>query len=192
MKRFYLIDLENVGRTFLEGINKLTVEDTIIVCHNKVLADTIHPDIKDRLKLTKATVKQLTIDNTKKNAMDFCLCTQLGFLLAENGNCAKYYIVSKDRGFDVVKDFVKSINSKAEVKRIISLKSDFDEEENYNKEKQQLEELLVGHNPKVIKITRRCMDNSKTCFEFHNTLQKNLYPNEFADVYKKVKHLFSA
>jgi len=76
MKRYYLIDLENVGQNFTEGIDKLTCEDTLIVCHNKVFGETVPRNVETALTKTRANIKMLTIDNDAKNAMDFCLCIQ--------------------------------------------------------------------------------------------------------------------
>jgi len=190
MKRYFLIDLENIGRTFIDGIETLTLEDTLIICHNKAIAENIPQDISAKLRQSKATVKMLFIDNTVKNAMDFCLCTQLGYLLAENGSSAKYYIVSKDKGFDIAMDFTRSINSRAEIKRVSSLRAQIEEDKLYKEERLKLEELLAGHNKKVINITQRCLDSCSTCFAFHNMLQKKLHPQEFRTVYAKVKHLY--
>lgn len=190
MKRYYLIDLENVGRTFLEGIDKLTPEDVLVVCHNKVLGDRIPMDIESKLKCSRAIVKYLVIENSFKNAMDFCLCTQLGYLVAENGHHAKYFIVSNDKGFDTATDFARSLNSNITVRRISSLKADFEEEREQEEIKQTIHELLKGHHKKVISMTIKCFNQCDTCFAFHNMLQKHLNREEFVAVYNKVKHLY--
>lgn len=190
MKRYFIIDLENVGKHFTEGIEALTMEDTLIVCHNRVVGH-LSKEIQDKLYHTKATVKMLEIYNHTKNAMDFCLCTQLGYLISEEGNKAKYYIVSNDKGFEASMDFVKSLNSNVTVKRITSLKAEQESIMYQEEEKRMLVSLLPEYNKKAVGIAQRCLDNAKSMADYHNLLQKNLYESQVRDIYLKTKHLFA-
>ena len=188
MKRYFIIDLENIGKHFTEGIEDLTMEDTLIICHNRVVGN-LSKDIQDKLYHTKATVKMLEIFNHTKNAMDFCLCTQLGFLIAENSNKAKYYIVSNDKGFETAMDFAKSLNGNVTVKRITSLKAEQESVMYQEEEKRILTNLLPEYNKKAIGIAQRCLDNAKSVADYHNLLQKNLYDSQVRDIYLKTRHL---
>lgn len=188
MKRYFIIDLENIGKHFTEGIEDLTMEDTLIICHNRVVGH-LSKDIQDKLYHTKATVKMLEIFNHTKNAMDFCLCTQLGFLIAENSNKAKYYIVSNDKGFETAMDFAKSLNGNVTVKRITSLKAEQESVMYQEEEKRILTNLLPEYNKKAIGIAQRCLDNAKSVADYHNLLQKNLYDSQVRDIYLKTRHL---
>lgn len=189
MKRFFLIDLENVGHTFLGGIDKLSVEDTLVICHNMTHGKNISPSITSKLHNTKATIRQINILNRGKNAMDFALSTQLGLLIAENGNKAQYFIVSHDKGFDASLEFATTLDSNITVRRIGSIEEEVCKEIKEQELKDTLNQLLKGYNKGLVKITRQCILNSKDCRQFHNLLQKKLYAKDFHDVYVKVRHL---
>jgi len=192
MKRYFLIDLENVGHTFLDGIEKLTVNDTIIICHNLRFGRDIATTIEARLSQTRAIVKRLYINNREKNAMDFCLCVKLGQLIAENGSSAKYYLISNDKGFDIASDYAKNMTENIHIKRVESLKVEFTEEQSREKTKEQLTEILSTYNKKVVNITRNCLAEAKNREEFHNLLQKRLQERHCREIYQKTKSLIVA
>lgn len=190
MKRFFLIDLENVGATFTKGIDKLTIHDTLIICHNITIKNSFKEMLEKELGATKATVKKLEIANISKNAMDFELMIQLGYLLREYGSSAQYYIVSNDTGFDVAADFPKHYDAlkNVQVRRIISLEANFAEEERMRNLEEEIAALLPDYPKKVIKIVRTAIDSSRTTVQLNNFLQKHLY-HDYQDIFPKVKHL---
>jgi len=188
MKSFYLIDLENVGRQFLPGIDELTIEDTIVVCHNKAMGP-MSDEISKGLYHTKATVKIVNIFNHGKNAMDFCICTQLGYFIAEYGGTAKYYIVSNDKGYEAAIDFAKSLDQNVSVKLVGSLKVMQSELRGQQEEREILEDLLPDCTHKELAAVQRCLANTKTKEKFHCALQKELYPERAKEIYHHVKHL---
>ena len=49
------------------------------------------------------------MEQVTKNALDFQLATQLGFLIA-NKSAEQYFIVSKDKGFEILSGYWKSRN----------------------------------------------------------------------------------
>lgn len=190
MKRFFLIDLENVGGTFIKGIDKLTIADTLIICHNMTIKNTFKDTLERELLNTKAIVKKLEIANVAKNAMDFELMIQLGYLLREHGSSAQYFIVSNDTGFDVASDFPKHYDElkNVQVRRIVSLEANFSEEERIKSLEDEIAALLPEYPKKVIKIVRTALDDSRTTVQLNNFLQKHLF-HDFQDIFPKVKHL---
>ncbi len=173
MKRFFLVDIENVGKSFLNGIDRLTVEDTLIICNNTIAHKEFSPAILDGLTRTKATIRKFYIHNACKNAMDFELVIELGFLIAENGNHAQYYVVSNDKGFDVVNDYIKNKGLKTIVKRISSLDVYFKEEEDKKTMEEEIQEIMKTYPEKTTKLVLKGIQQSSNLTELHTFLQKH-------------------
>jgi hypothetical protein len=99
--RIFLVDMENVPK--LTNINKLATDDKLIL----FFSDNTAPMPMDTLKAiidTGVSVEIKKIHLGTKNALDFQLSTYLGYLMHTYAN-AKFIIVSKDKGFEVVKKF---------------------------------------------------------------------------------------
>lgn len=92
---YYLVDFENVKKDGLDGIHKLGKEDKVCIFYSKN-ADSITFDQHRRITESQATIEFCKVDVGSKNALDFQLATQLGYLIA-NQAANMYYIVSKDR-----------------------------------------------------------------------------------------------
>lgn len=189
-KRFFLIDIENVGKSFLEGIEDLSANDTLIICNNTMVYSDFSPFILEGLKKTKATVKKFYIHSTAKNAMDFELTMELGFLIAKYGEKAQYFVVSKDRGFDIINDYLKNKGMEGTVvKRIPNLKGFTEEEKRIQDMEDTIRVLLPQYPARIISTIQIGMDQTKTLQEFHSFLQKHLR-YDVGTIYPKVKHLF--
>ena len=91
---YYLVDFENVKKDGLDGIHKLGKEDKVCIFYSKN-ADSITFDQHRRLIESKADIELCKVDVDSKNALDFQLATQLGYLIANQAADANY-IVSKD------------------------------------------------------------------------------------------------
>lgn len=191
MKRFFLIDLENVGKHALsakdkEQIRKFDIEDVFIICHNKL--NSIMPgELIDALTMAGARFRVIEMASVSKNAMDFCLATQLGYLISQEGKEAEYWIISKDRGFEACVDFGRAIG----VKVGITPSFDVCEERKTLQEEQResLKSLLPGYNKKVISRIFRCLVEAKGLGDYHNRLQKRLCAEQCREIYTKTKHL---
>ena len=189
-KRFFLIDIENVGKSFLEGIEDLTSNDTLIICNNTLVYSDFSPVILEGLQKTRAKVKKFYIRNTAKNAMDFELIMELGFLIARHGENAQYFVVSKDRGFDIINDYLKNKGmNDTVVKRIPNLKGFAQEEKRIQDMEDTIRVLLPQYPARIISTIQIGMDQTKTLQEFHAFLQKHL-KYEVSTIYPTVKHLF--
>lgn len=101
----YLIDYENVKSEGIRGIVQLSSEDRVIIfySHN---ADTLTFETMDMIFSSKAAVSKYKIVRGGKNALDFQLSTYLGYLIHE-GKDSRFYIISKDNGFQHVVEFWK-------------------------------------------------------------------------------------
>lgn len=99
----YLIDYENVNTDGLNGISRLSAEDTVIIFYSEN-ADRMTFGLHRRLNESKATIDIRKVDVGGSNALDFQLGTYLGYLIALNRD-EQYCIVSNDRGYNHVANF---------------------------------------------------------------------------------------
>lgn len=98
MKRYYLVDCENVCYWGLRGINKLSEEDTVVLFVSSACGDVQR--YITRNDNVKCTVLKMDVMNGFKNALDFQLVSYLGLLIGEQGReKCEYNIVSKDKGY---------------------------------------------------------------------------------------------
>lgn len=112
--RIFLVDMENVHK--LSNINKLTSNDKLILFYS----DNTPPMPMDTIKAIVNTNVSFDLKRVHlgvKSALDFQLSSYLGYLIATYPE-AKFIIISKDKGFDVVKKFWQT-----EKKPIIKLQS---------------------------------------------------------------------
>ena len=112
--RIFLVDMENVHK--LTNINKLTANDKLILFYS----DNTPPMPMDAIKAivdTNVSFELKRVHLGVKSALDFQLSSYLGYLIATYPE-AKFIIISKDKGFDVVKKFWQT-----EKKPIIKLQS---------------------------------------------------------------------
>jgi len=187
-KRFYFIDLENVGKSGLKGIENLTTRDTIVVFHNRLVYEEISPAILDMFKGCRATIRKLYIRNICKNAMDLELVLELGFLMAEYGAQAQYFVVSKDRGFDIVNDYIQNKGLYTVVRRIPSVDDSGEEEKRISEMEAQIRTLLPEYSSRIIQTVQFAIDQTNSLDELHKFLQKHLKYN-INDIYPKIKQL---
>lgn len=106
--RVFLVDMENVPK--LTNVNKLATDDKLILFYS----DNTPPMPMDTIKAiidTGVNFELKKIHLGVKNALDFQLSSYLGYLLHTYAN-AKFIIISKDKGFDVVKKFWSSEKKK--------------------------------------------------------------------------------
>ena len=98
---YYLIDFENVKSRGMEGVERLTEEDTVCIFYSDN-ADSMTFDLHRKLNETKANIIYHKVAVGTKNALDFQLATYLGYLICEQqreGIHPNYFIVTKDNGF---------------------------------------------------------------------------------------------
>lgn len=185
MKRILLIDKENTGKRFLNGLEQLTQNDKIIIFHYEK-AGEINQDILLPLSKCKAAVEIIKMNTHTKNAMDFQICTYVGYLYNQYKNTAEYYIVSDDKGYGASIEFLKThVDPKASIYQIGS------NMELESHKETLLESLLKDkYQKKVINKIKKGIEVSKNKCEFHNYLQKNLN-NDFEQIYMLIKPMFT-
>ena len=107
---YFLVDYENVNVSGLDGIANLTENDTVIIFYSEK-ADTLTFGMHRRIIKSTATFKFQKVLLKEKNALDFQLCSYLGFLIkdtaTEENLDNKYFIVSNDKGYSILPDYWK-------------------------------------------------------------------------------------
>lgn len=105
---YYLVDYENVNKAGLNGVSKLSENDVVCIFYTDN-ADSISFGLHKRLNESQATIIYKKVESSIKNALDFQLSTHLGYIIHENAdNPYNYFIVSNDKGYDVLIHFWKN------------------------------------------------------------------------------------
>lgn len=126
---YWLLDYENTHKQGLHGIENLKSNDIVYIFYSNA---TNIPEFDHKI-IPKCTIILKPTENRTKNALDFQLSSQLGYLIHENINAhyeSKYVIVSKDKGYNALQSFWKDIanisyaddlNANAEIEAIQSI-----------------------------------------------------------------------
>lgn len=99
MKRYFLVDMENVHISGLRGLGCLTKDDEVILFMSKT-CKCDRDMIKVYKKLCECKISTINVNCGLKNELDFQLVSYLGLLVGNDKNDIKYYIVSKDKGYE--------------------------------------------------------------------------------------------
>ena len=99
MKRYFLIDTENLHMKAFKGIETLTSDDTVVVfLTNECYTDATK--INKFARYHQCTIVQQWVKNGRKNALDFQLVSYLGMLFNEHKDeRVEFYIISEDKGY---------------------------------------------------------------------------------------------
>lgn len=183
MKHIYLIDKENTGNRFLKGIENLKNEDMVIVFHYEQ-AGSINQLVLSALANTKASVEIRKMNTHTKNAMDFQICTYLGYLYGKYRNKAQYHIVSNDKGYEAAIEFLKMhIDPNMDVDIMPSISHDKIVEK---ASAELIRTILIDFPNKVVNKVTAGIKTSKDTNDFHTFLQKNLN-KDCQKIYNMVK-----
>lgn len=109
MMNYYLIDLENVRKNGFLGIESLSEKDRVIIFYSD-FADTIPIDLHFQINASPAKFEFRKVSVGSKNALDFQLCSHLGYLISYASRWKKtssFYIVSNDTGYNVLINYWK-------------------------------------------------------------------------------------
>lgn len=105
MKHYYLVDFENVADTGLEGFFQLTAEDTVYLFYspksNRINIDFIQKLLEGK---GQANLRFLSV-SAGNQALDLQLASFLGSLISQGSEDCVYTIVSRDKGFAVLRSF---------------------------------------------------------------------------------------
>lgn len=104
MRHIYLIDTENVGRTFLDKLSILQKCDRVYIFSS---LNSCRIDFTDGMRLRNAecSIEVLEVSNGTPNALDFQLVSYLG-LIVKSAPKSYYHIISNDSGFNASAKFL--------------------------------------------------------------------------------------
>lgn len=190
IKRFFLVDFENVQSHGLLGLSKLKETDAVTVYFSKN-ADTISFEIHMALNSCRAKMDFVKVGTGVKNALDFQLSSQLGYIINQNivaGNKnVVYYIVSMDNGFSVLKEFWEQFGADVRLVHSINYAVDPPRDGEYSSALSALG-LTEEEEAAVVEALRTADSNT----DLHNTLQATFKDsNRASEVYRAVKPTFS-
>ena len=184
----FLIDYENVNVDGFNGLSNCTENDQIKVFYTKG-AETLTFGLHRRLSESKSKIDYFKVENGSKNALDFQLSSYLGYLIANNPN-EKYYIVSKDKGYEILTVFwqkYKNLNSQVTLVSDLSLKNDQEEKKKLNS---SIQSVLSDSSFKDLQNDIFIIiEKYKTKQGIYNALVKNYEQKKGSDIYKKIKPL---
>ena len=102
MSKTYFIDSENVGDNWIALLQKASADDTILVYYTM---KSPHMNYRNIILLKESDKEVTFIEcNYGNNALDFQLCTDLGYRVHDIGD-GEFIIVSNDTGYDAVVRF---------------------------------------------------------------------------------------
>lgn len=111
--RYYLVDYENVHQSGLNGIEKLTENDRLVIFYTSN-AETLTFSLYEKLVQCSAEIKLYKVQCGGKNALDFQLSTFLGYILGTDQNI-DCHIISNDKGYEYIRNFWKEKNIKIKI-----------------------------------------------------------------------------
>jgi len=100
--KIILIDTENIGNTEYEYIANLKNYKLIFFETRNTMSTQISLSLAVKLSEARVKFKFMHVDIKGKNALDFKICTQAGKI---NKWYNDVYILSKDKGYDNLKEF---------------------------------------------------------------------------------------
>lgn len=185
MSRVFFIDMENVWGRGLESVGELDNADKIILFHGYEHGRTINEDVRQRLGQFTGRVEYVPLKARVKNAMDFEICTYLGYLVGKYGTGPEYIIVSEDKGYIAAEEFLHTIEPKAKVRRIASTRVTV----NASEVRKKMVILLEGESRKVIKVATEALLEEKNLKDYHNRLNSTLKETG-SQIYRRTKDFF--
>ena len=103
---YFLVDYENVRTDGIKDLKGVQEGDVMVVFYSEN-CKSITLDVLDSIIALKLKYSSFKVKVGTKNALDFQLTSYLGYLIGQGGMDTNYYIVSDDKGFEVVADFWK-------------------------------------------------------------------------------------
>ncbi|GEM_PF-139260 len=186
---YYLVDYENVKSHGLDGIVKMSEEDVVSIFYSEN-ADTMTFSLHQKLNETRANVIYEKVEVGTKNALDFQLVTELGYLIRDmQDQAVNFYIVSKDKGYGNTVTYWKKRG--VSIAQVIDV-SGLDEEKIENDLKAKVEPL-VRDKDVVDKVVKMILQY-KTKQGINNALMKE-FPSSnnkrASEIYAAIKPLLS-
>ena len=100
MSNYYFIDSENVGDNWVFLLDTIAEDDAILVFYT---SKSPHMNYKNLVKLKKSPKDVIFIECYEgNNALDFQLCTELGYRVHDIRDIDEFIVVTNDTGYDAV------------------------------------------------------------------------------------------
>lgn len=99
----YLVDFENVGVGGMDGVEKLSDCDRVVIFYGKQAA-AVPFERHIEIASSRAEVRYIKVDKTGKNFLDFQLSSYCGYLIGSTEE-KDFIIISRDNGFGSMEDF---------------------------------------------------------------------------------------
>ncbi|MCR5807112.1 MAG: hypothetical protein K6G68_08795 [Oscillospiraceae bacterium] len=99
----FLIDYENVTSAGIEGIDKLSEQDSVYIFYTAA-QQSISFDMHRAILDAKCKISYFSVANGGKNALDFQLASFIGYLVGLSED-KSIYVVSGDKGFQFIWKF---------------------------------------------------------------------------------------
>lgn len=96
-KKVIFLDSENTGERGIEFVSSLTEDDLLIIFYSSK-SFRLHLSRLETILNSSATVTTYEVNCNTQNAMDFCIISELSYLLAKEQS-EQYIIVSNDKGY---------------------------------------------------------------------------------------------
>ena len=122
MKRYFLIDFENVADAGLNGFFDLTAEDTVDIFYtqkNNRLSMDFFKSYLERGSAAALCLRKVAAGN---QALDLQLASFLGSLIAGSREGCEYCIISKDKGFSCLPAFWENQRGNGAVRQAGSIR----------------------------------------------------------------------
>lgn len=186
---YFLVDYENVNVSGLKGISKLTENDVVVIFYSEnanTLTFGMHKQIND----SKAKIEFQRISAEVKNALDFQLCSYLGYLIRDSISGVEnpknnYYIVSNDSSYSILPNYWKKFG--AEVKIIENLsKGEVIIAPTLKTSSLETELNKVLSNKNEVTEILQIIDNSEQKTDIHNKIVKKFGENG-KKIYQSIK-----
>lgn len=108
---YFLIDYENVQNSGMLGTDVLTREDCLDLFYSSSVP-SMHSQYLEEIKASGCEFQIHKLMKTQKNGLDFYIATRLGEIFGA-GYTGAAVIVSRDVGFQAVRDYWTSVGPKA-------------------------------------------------------------------------------
>lgn len=185
IKKCFFIDYENVRADGLRGIADLDKHAAVIIFYSKN-ADKVPLDISRIFSDSKARLVHIKVGVGTRNALDFQLVSYLGYAIArfkELDMNIKYFMVTKDKGFDSVKYFWRKYD--IQIHRVSQIERDFNEDEVISTEESA--EKLEDNKKEIKKNTTKKVENDALREAIKNNAIGPM-TSDVDDIYKLVKY----
>ena len=175
INRIFLVDVENVGSSFLDKINYITDTDKIIIFEtSKSLKISFETALNMQKYMNRMEV--IKVKNGTPNATDFTISTMLGALIEKASNIT-YIIVSKDKGYESIIHFWRRYGIKICMQDNIDCNNVYSEE-NIEFNKKRLNYMIDWHTKENVQAIAEIILKYETINDAESELNKHIRINK--------------